>query len=253
LFGDPTLDPQALAAVVARRKSVLDDVQADYTALTKQVGAADRQRVEAHLEALRDVERRLTIQANCEPMAASFPTSYERDDLPQWTRDMIDLLVLALACDLTRVATLVYRRPGGGESMFPWLELGAAQDVDHHAMTHDAAEYIPQLQTIFAWFNEQTAYLLQRLGETPDLDGVLLDQVVLLQGSECSDGQLHAKKDLPLLLAGRAGGQLETGRVVDAGGVPHNNLLVSLMNLMGLPGTTFGNPYFCDGPLEGLI
>ncbi|MEZ4430525.1 MAG: DUF1552 domain-containing protein, partial [Nannocystaceae bacterium] len=254
LFGDPALDPEALAGLVARRQSVLDGVSAEYAALAKRVSGADRQKLDAHLEAIRDVERRLSIQAGCEPAAADYPVEYVADDLPTWVRDMTELVVLALACDLTRVVSLVYRRPGGGQSFFPWLGLGPEQGaVEHHEMSHAVSEHVDALRLIYTWFCEQTAYLITRLKETPDLEGSLFDSVVLLQGSECSNPELHDKRDMPFLLAGSAGGALSTGRVLDCGGAAHNDLLVSLLQLMGLPDQTFGNPYFCQGPLKGLV
>jgi hypothetical protein len=80
----------------------------------------------------------------------------------------------------------------------------------------------------------------------------LLDESVVFFGSELSHPPNHFKENMPFLLAGGGGG-LKGGRVLDFGGVPHNNLLVSLFNLFGDPRTTFGNPEFCHNPVTGLI
>jgi hypothetical protein len=254
LFGDPELDGEALANLQARRRSILDDVAGDYEQLRGRLGGDDRLRVEAHLDAVREIELRLTTQASCAAELPEYPDLYAVGELPTWTRDMIDLLVMALACDLTRVASLVYRHPGGGVSYFPWLGLGENDGVpEHHAMTHELGAWIPELTEIFRWYTAQTGYLIERLAATPELDGTLLDNVLIFQGSDCSDGSIHGKIDMPFLLAGGAGGQLETGRWLRWNHRPHNQLLVSIMNLMGIAGTCFGNPYFCDGPLPGLV
>ncbi len=254
LFGDPELDAGALAALQARRQSILDDVAGDYEQLRSRVSADDRVRVEAHLDSIREVELRLGIQASCAVEPLNYPELYTPADLPQWTRDMMDLLVLAFVCDLGRVASLVYRHPGGGVSYFPWLGLGEDDGVpEHHEMTHEPDSWIPELTTIFAWYTAQTAYLIEQMKATPELDGNLLDNSLILHASECSDGSVHGKVDMPFVLAGRAGGQLETGRWLQYDHLPHNQLLVSLMNLMGIEGTCFGNPHFCAGPLPGLV
>jgi hypothetical protein len=90
----------------------------------------------------------------------------------------------------------------------------------------------------------------------PEGDGSMLDNTLLLWCNELAKGNIHGHADAPYVLAGRAGGGLRTGRLLSyAGGstVPHNNLLVSLLNAMGLPDTTFGKAEWCQGPLSGLV
>jgi hypothetical protein len=95
------------------------------------------------------------------------------------------------------------------------------------------------------------AELVAALAEAPDgPEGTLLDQMAVLHGSEHS--QSHGKDDMPFLLFGRAGGAFSPGRYLQYDGVPHNKLLVSLMNAMGVPGQSFGEPSLNDGPLVGL-
>lgn len=255
LFGDPQLDADALAALQARRASILDAVADDYRALQPKISASDRQRVDAHLDAIREIELRLSVQAGCEAPDAAYPSAYAPADLPTWTTDTLDLLVLALTCDLSRVASLVYRHGGGGTSYFPWLGLGEDDGVpEHHQMTHELGDWIPELVEIFRWYTAQTAYLIDKLANTPEGEGRLLDNVLIFQASECSDGSIHDKIDMPFLLAGQAGGALETGRWLRYDSHrPHNELLVAIMNLLGVEGSCFGNPYFCEGPLPGVL
>ncbi len=82
----------------------------------------------------------------------------------------------------------------------------------------------------------------------------MLDNTVVLLGSEITRGNTHSHIDAPFILAGSGGGYFKTGRYLSFNGVvPHNNLLVSIMNAMGLPATTFGNPAYCSGPIVELV
>jgi hypothetical protein len=98
----------------------------------------------------------------------------------------------------------------------------------------------------------QFAYLLRKLNEVVEPDGSrLLDNTVVMTWSEMATGT-HVLKNVPYLLAGSAGGYFKTGRWLKYAGEPHGNLLVSLLNAMGVPVTTFGKPEWCTGPLARL-
>jgi hypothetical protein len=100
---------------------------------------------------------------------------------------------------------------------------------------------------------EQFAYLLQQLAATPEGEGTMLDNTVILLGSEVARGNTHSHMDAPFVLAGSAGGYFKTNQLLNfEGDVPHNNLLVSLLNSMGVETNTFGMPDFCTGALTGL-
>jgi hypothetical protein len=178
-------------------------------------------------------------------------------NMPAVGKLQMDLLAAALACDLTRVASLQWTSAEIDQS-FPWLNL---PDVLHHRTSHagdsDAAAQ-EALTKINTWYAEQFRYLLERLASYKEGEGTLLDNTVVFWGIEVGKGNNHAHRDLPFLLAGSCGGALRTGRFVDhmaggASGHPHNNLLVSLANAMGLPDKTFGDPAHCTGPLAGLV
>lgn len=252
-FGDPEIDEGQLERLLVKRRSVLDSVRDELQSLKRQVSGHDVRRLDAHFEAVREVERRLGGQASCGAQLPALSEDYAADDLPAWARDTMDVLALVLACDITRVSTLCFRSPGGGTSYFPWLGLGDAPEMpEHHNMTHEMSEWLPQLATIFRWYQSQTAYLIERLKATPELGGSLFDHTLILQGSECSDGSVHDKVDMPFLLAGSAGGRLTTGRYLRYDHKPHNDLLVSIAQVFGMEESRFGNPYFCTGPLPGL-
>ena len=96
--------------------------------------------------------------------------------------------------------------------------------------------------------------MLEKLKSFPEGDGTLLDNTVILWSNENSKGWEHNHENMPYVLAGRAGGALRTGRFLQFdGSMPHQNLLVSLLNAMDVPATTFGRPQSCTGELPGLL
>src|SRR5262249_7153380 len=172
------------------------------------------------------------------------------DKFPDILKLQTDLVVMALQCDLTRVATLQLENSVGG-TRFTWL--GATRG--HHDMSHDpdtAEDTKEILDQINEWLGVQFAYLLTQMKAVKEEDGTLLDNSLVLWVNELSRGNSHSNMDMPFLMAGHAGGALRTGRFLkfdSKTAVPHNNLLVSILNLFGVPATTFGNPMWCTGPL----
>lgn len=245
LFGEVPAETRA------RRKSVLDAVSADLAALEARLGQGDRVRVGAHLEAVREIERSLDLASSC---GATYPglrlDPSGADPFGAIGRAQMDILVRALACDLTRVATLQWSTSSSMTRM-TWLGI----DETHHELSHqiavDAAAR-DKVLAIDAWYAEQMAYLLAAMKAVPEGDGSLLDHSVVLWCSEIADGPTHARRGVPLLLAGRCGGYFGTGRAVELGGRPHNDLLITLCLAMGLEVPTFGDPAYCTGPIAEL-
>ena len=258
LFTDQAVagtDDQALTILKAQRKSVLDAVADDYQSLSKRLGAEDRQRIEQHFTAIREIETRLDAAtpsgATCALPAQ--PPSYDSlaamgdAGYPLMGKLMMDLMVTALACDRTRVITLLWEHAAENQR-FPFI--GA--DVEHHEAVHNS-QFGP-VQKILTWFTEQQAYLLSRMKEIKEGDGTLLDNTLIFSTSEQANGTTHRHDNMPYLLLGKAGGELPSKRWLRySGNEPHNNLLVSLLNLMGVEAKTFGNPDWCTGPLKGLV
>lgn len=264
MFGDPGLDPAQLEALVARRKSVLDRVRGDYQALQPKVSGADKLRIDEHLAAIRAVEVSVGAQVECDAPDPAALAGLDDGDLTPWFDAMTQLVVLALQCDISRVATLTFRNGGGGASYFPWLGLpfGAEADYgyrEHHEISHFWGDYTDvgngeskagNFQKILGWHMTQLAKLVAALRAAPDGAGKLLDSTAVLSCSEHS--WAHDKKDMPFLLFGQAGGAFKTGRYLQYPGVPHNQLLVALMNAMGVPGDSYGEPSLNSGPLPKL-
>jgi hypothetical protein len=165
---------------------------------------------------------------------------------PIMGRLMMDLMVTALACDRTRVATLMWEHAAENQR-FPFI--GA--DVEHHEAVHNSQ--FAAVEKILTWFTEQQAYLLTKMKEIQEGDGTLLDNTLIFSTSEQSNGTTHRHDNMPFLLLGKAGGALETKRWLRYdGNPPHNNLLCSMLNLMGVEASSFGKQDWCTGPLSGL-
>jgi len=257
IFADLTRDPAELARIRAHRLSVLDRVAGRYQRLAARLGSGDRQKVEAHLTAIRDIESRLSVvpapRPACQvPVQGAGIDLTANDAFPQIGTLQMDLLAMALACDLTRVASLQWSR-AASTVRFTWLHI----DELHHDLSHRGdgdTDAIDKLTRINQWYASELAYLIGRLKQIPEGDGTLLDNTVIIWCNELAKGNIHGRTDAPYVLAGRAGGALTTGRFLQFdGNVPHNNLLLSLIHAMGQDDNTFGNPDWCTGPLTGLL
>ena len=255
LFGDFGADDAELARIRARRGTVLDAVQDDIALLQKQLGAADKQRLASHLDAVRAIEERLdkltTIPSGCEPptMGAGFDHKKPQHFVAVGEL-MMDLLVMALACDMTRVASLMW---SSALSNHVHEQLGISEG--HHELSHalsnaQARDKIAQINT---WFAERLAGFIDRMKLIEEPAGTLLDNTVICWGSELGKGQPHNCRDIPFVLAGSCGGALATGRHIAYDGRSHNDLLITLMQAMGVPGTTFGDPAHSGGALSELL
>jgi hypothetical protein len=259
--GGPTIMGSDMAAAQLRtfRQSVLDSVTGDLRAMIPRLGTEDAKKVQGHLDAIRDIEKQVTattppITINCKaPQRPVDPDIKDRSTVPQAVKLQIDLIVQALACDVTRVVTFS-PSDSGFTCGAPWL--GEPRDI--HLISHDkypGADWPGTAAKVMTWMYEQQAYLMQQLASIPEGDGTLLDHTLIYSPHEFGDdsGQ-HSYDNLQLSLAGDAGGYLKTGRFVTMSGKPHNNVLVTIANAMGVDIKTFGDATLCDGgPIPGLL
>lgn len=270
LFGslDPTMQTSDDANRILRKKSILDFVDKKYVALSQRLGARDKLKLEEHLDKVRELEQALTVPTGatgtCAAPVRADTTGYnpktglnadndgavkdiETDTkIPEVGKFMMDMIVMALACDMTGVVSLQWSDTEAKHT-FPWLGLSE----HHHYYQHDGGFKPLECEQIGTWYSEQHAYLIQQMAAV-DMGGhTLLDESVVFFGSELQQPPDHKKDKMPFMLAGNGGG-LRTGRWIDRPGETHNNLLVSILNLFGDTRTTFGNPQYCTGPLAGL-
>jgi hypothetical protein len=266
VFAAQVGDAETLARLKAQRKSILDNSLGEFQALAGTLTGADRAKLESHLTALRDIESRLdTLGAtgsNCTTPTRSslgsskepiYYTSIEETependlDIPERHTAIRNMVVSALACDLTRVASIILA-PSRSPIAMSWLGIQEA----HHQLSHDQA--IDKLIQIDQFYAAEVAKLIADLKAIPEGDGTMFDSTLLVWCNELGLGWTHSHDHLPFMLAGSAQGYFKTGQLVTASdGTAQNDLLVSICHGMGLSDvTTFGNPAYCKGPLPGL-
>lgn len=257
IFGDLGDDPLGAQKLAAKRGAILNSVMDDYRSLNSKLGAEDRQRLDNHLASVTDIASRLdntgSLGGACVKPNLGDPLNiYANDNYPAIGKLQMDLMAMSMACDLTRVASIQWHRSVSGR-VFNWLGIPDG----HHSLSHfgdSDATALGKLTQINTWYAEQLAYLMGRLAEIPEGDGTLLDNTCILWCNELGRGNNHTRMNVPLVLAGGAGGAIQTGRFLPFdGNVPHNNLHVSLLNAYGAQTGTFGNPNYCTGPLTGLL
>ena len=155
-------------------------------------------------------------------------------------RLMADMLALAFQTDSTRVATLMFAHDGSNRT-FPEIGVGDG----HHSISHhqDDADKLEKIALIDRFYAEQFAYLLERLASAREADGsCVLDHSMVVYASGLSDGNRHRHDDLPVILAGGAGGRLAKGRHLRLDGErPMSDLFVTMLDLVGAPVERFGD------------
>lgn len=227
------------------RTSLLDNVTAEATSLSGRLGVADRAKLDQYLTGVRELETRLERgeTGTCSPTERpGEPPDYESH-----LRSMTDLMVLSLSCDLTRYISFMLGNGGSNQSYGFIGAPGAHHEISHHG---GDPELIEKLRLIDIWEMEQVACLLQALRDTPSGSATLLDHTMVCVLSEISDGDSHSHHDLPVLLAGRAGGAVAPGRHVAFDNAPPiANLFLSMAHTAGVPLDRFADS---TGPLEGL-
>ncbi|MEM9463355.1 MAG: DUF1552 domain-containing protein [Myxococcota bacterium] len=254
-------EPSPVARLHMRRRSVLDAVGENFASLNRRVSAADRMRLEAHADKIRQLERSISVPGDPNPTATCSapdldipgdynPVSFNQTDVS--SRLLIDLMVMALACDLTRVGTLQYTQYH--EASFEWLGFDIPGDLsDYHAMIHALPGGNPEaMRAVFRWYMEEYAYLIEQLALVEDVDGsALIDNMVLVSISELGDASgAHSTRQIPIVVAGGARGQVMGGRHIDCEGHYTGELFLSLLRMFGQDDAAFGLPEFCPGPLS---
>lgn len=224
------------------RKSVLDAVSADVTELRARVGQRDQQRLEQHLENIRSIENRLiagagVMQASCAAPTrpGSTPDEKGKEPIEARMQAMSQLIAMALACDQTRVFSVMFSGSVGGTVFW---QVGV--DEGHHALSHDEPGDQPLVHKTTVFTMEQLAVLLAALRDVPEGDGTLLDQCAILASSDCADGREHSLENYPILVAGRAGGALRSGVHYRSDGENASQVLFSMLRAVGLPLSEFG-------------
>ena len=241
LFGDGGPASQQVAA--ARMKnSLLDSAIEEMAGLRAKLGAKDRNTVSDYLDVLREVERR--IQQTEAKNAESPLPEYDRPGIgtPERFDDhaklMFDLQHLAFQADITRVSTFMY---GAEQRARMYPEIGLNES--HHSMSHhgNSPESLAKYTKLCTWHVQLFAYLVEKMRNTPDGDGSLLDHSLLMIGGGMSDGNIHSHMDVPIALVGGAAGTKGNRHVAVTMGTPLSNLLAGVVKQAGVPVDGFGD------------
>jgi len=250
LFGNGRGDTGTQAQRIQFQQSILDFVREDAHQLDRQLGSADRRRLDEYLTSIREIERRIQASEGPAPQA---PNGMRRpfgipSDYGAHIRLMGDILALGFQTDLTRIATFVFANEGSNRSYRPINVSEGHHDLSHHG---NNAEKLDKIAAINRFHIEQFAYLLGKLKAIREGEGTLLDNCMILYGSGNSDGNRHNHDDLPILLAGKGGGTLRPNRHVRyPRNTPITNLYLSMLKRMGVRIDRFGDS---TGSLQDLM
>jgi hypothetical protein len=240
LFGDGGTSAERLAHI-RKTGSILDSVNQEVSRLVSMLGAGDRGKLGEYLDSVRDIEQRIQ---NAEQQGAhTFELPDRPVDVPAAFDDhaklMFDLQVLGFRADVTRVSSMIMSRE---LSSMTFGQIGVPEQ--HHAVSHhrNDPELIAKKAKIDVYQAQLFAYFLGRLKATPDGDGTLLDHSLVLYGGGMGNGNLHRHTDLPCVVAGRLGGQFQTGRhLAYPQNTPMTNLLLTILAGSGIPQEKLGD------------
>ncbi len=230
------------------RQSILDLVAEDARNLQQRLGQTDRRKVDEYFTSVRELELRIQQSA---VKAAEVPEYNVPEGIPKETAQhinlMYDIMTLAFQTDTTRIATFMLANAGSNRT-YPEVEVTDG----HHSLSHhrNDREKMDRIAKIDLFLAKQYAKFLENLRSIPEGTGNLLDNSMILYGSAISDGNRHAHHDLPIVLAGRGGGTIETGRhVAYPKETPLNNLFLSMLDRVGAQVESIGDS---KGRLKGL-
>lgn len=252
LFGEGFHDPNAEAFTpdprIMVRKSALSAVQEDARKLEKSLGAEDRARLDQYFTGIRDLERRFDLQmTKPEPREAciipetpaDLPAGLDADLVSTRHRMMTDLMLMAVACDQTRVFNMFYAAAFSATTK-------PGYDKPHHTATHEEA-VDPDLgyQPNTSWYTrramDEWLYFVEALANTREGDGNLLDSSFIYATTDQSFAKVHAIDGIPMFSAGNLGGRVKTGLHIDGSGTPGCRLGYTAQRLMGLDIASWGS------------
>jgi len=253
-----------------RQTSVLDAVKADAQRLSGRLGSGDKQRLDQYFQAISELQKQVGGATTTPTITCSTPTAPTSGG--NWhtkTKQFIDLAVLAMACDLTRVITIQYSDSWGvnysdysigtgKEALGTWSDHFISHKLDDTDRATDLdglaraeAMMIADARVVLTsrFKVRRYMYLVNALKRAATATGTLLDESMVMYMSENGDGDSHARTNMPILLAGHVGG-FQTGRVLAASKQPTGALHASILGKFGLDVASYGNPM--GKPLAGF-
>lgn len=251
LFGDASSksSPRERSRRERLRASVLDATLDDARRLHRTLGKSDQLKLNEYLYSIRELERRVQMSS---PLTAGEKPNLDIPNAPpgdyaEHVRLMGDLMVLAFQADATRVCTFMFGTAAGGQT-YPMLGIRDG----HHELSHKIGnpDARAALRKIDRFNVSLFTYIVQRMKDIPEGEGTLLDNSIVYYGSGLGNGGAHTPYDLPVLLAGRGAGTINTGQHLKSPfNTPLNNLWLLVLNAMDIPMKRFGNS---TEPLRGV-
>ncbi len=241
--GDNVSQGKNRAARLERRKSVLDFVQEDATGLQKKLGMADKRKLDEYLYAVREVENRLVNSDKLRVGEDGIPNFPRPAGVPRdWSEHcklMMDMAAIAIRTDSTRVLTFMMANEGNNRG---YPEIGAPEG--HHDLSHHgkSEEKQAKVQKINLFHMQHFAYFLDHFANIEEAGSKLLDNCMIIYGSGISDGDRHNHDDLPIIMAGKAGGKIKkTSHWRFPKDTPLCNLYLWMLNQVGVKADSFGD------------
>ncbi len=249
------------------KRSVLDVVLEDANTLKRNLGRSDQDKLSEYLESIRSVEKRISSEANKEKFAANITPDIRKElirmdqdldeyvemysgvDVTEKTRLMLDIMALAFWSDATRVSTFMFGNAVSNRN-FSFLD---GVNGSHHSISHhmDDARLMEEYARITTWHVAQYAYLLEKLKSIKEGDGTLLDNSLITFCSGLRDGNRHSPRNVPVVVAGKAGGKIKTGQhLVYEKNTPLANLYLSMLHAQNIERESFGDS---TGVLPGIL
>lgn len=230
------------------RQSILDLVAEDAAQLKNRLGQTDRRKMDEYFTSVRELELRIQQSA----VAPSEVPEYDLPEgIPKETQEhirlMYDIMALAFQTNTTRIATFMLANAGSNRT-YPMVGVtDGHHNLSHHQNDKDKIEKIKKIDKFLIG---EFAYFLDKLKSVKEGDKTLLDNSMILYGSAISDGNRHQHHDLPIVLAGKGGGTIQSGRHwAYPNETPMNNLFLSMLHRMGVEQKSLGDS---QGPLKGL-
>ena len=240
MFGDGS-SPELRKARREREASILDSVTESLSELMPEVSHSDRVRLEQYAEDVREIERRLQIAAQASTQVPNVTVPYGvPESFHEHIQIQFDLLTLAFQADITRVASVLYARDLTGR-VYP--ESGT--DISFHGGSHHAEDpgRVAQYARLNRYHVQMLAYLVKKLQDVKEAEGTLLDQSLILYGSNMGNSNQHLHYDVPHVLVGGASGRLKGDRhlAYPSRTVPTGNLLLSISDMFDMGLKSFGD------------
>ncbi|MGY8730625.1 MAG: DUF1552 domain-containing protein [Pirellulales bacterium] len=241
LFGDGKEDSESQKKRDFYKASILDLVKQDALQLKKQLGVTDQRKMDEYFQSVRELELRVLRaqnSANIERPDLKLPDGVP-SDFAEHMYLMYDIMALAFQTDVTRISTLMLGNAGSNRS---YKMVGVNEG--HHQLSHHRNDdaLMEKIRKIDEYLSKGFSYFLKKLKSVSEGEGNLLDHSMIVYGSGISDANRHSHHDLPIVVAGKANGTIDTGRHIDLGEeVPLNNLFLSMLDRMDAGITSIGD------------